>query len=76
MTNSTLTPRPTRSTLRNRRIVMDLSASINGSLVGENGLKSPARRADLPQSTDKPTLVIQIATVALIGLGILALLAL
>lgn len=43
MNSANLAPRPTRSTLRNRRIVLDLKAANNGSYVGENGLKGSAR---------------------------------
>lgn len=44
MNNITIPPRPTGSTLRNRRIILDLKSSVNGSLVGENGLKGAARQ--------------------------------
>jgi hypothetical protein len=71
--NASLSPRPTRSTLRNRRIVMDLNASINGSYVGEDGLKGAARRSNLPKAEKKEFVssAISALLVGLIGLGLL-----
>lgn len=65
--NTSLSPRPTRSTLRNRRIVMDLNASINGSYVGEDGLKGAARRANFPKA-DNQQIVSSAVSALLVGL--------
>lgn len=71
--NASLSPRPTRSTLRNRRILLDLNASINGSYVGEGGLKGAGRRANLPKAENKEIIssAVSALLVTLIGLGLL-----
>lgn len=71
--NASLFPRPTRSTLRNRRIIMDLNASINGSYVGEDGLKGSARRSNLPKAEKKEVVssIISAILVGLIGLALI-----
>ncbi|PHI20668.1 hypothetical protein CEQ90_06350 [Lewinellaceae bacterium SD302] len=72
MNNVLMTPRPTRSILRNRRIVLDLKASVNGSLVGENGLKGAARQeSKFAAANDRREL-----TIKAVGAGILFLLGL
>lgn len=66
MTNASLSPRPTRSTLRNRRIILDLRASINGSYVGEEGLHGHARRSELPREEKTTSLALGITAIAVV----------
>ena len=62
-----LTPRPTRSTLRNRRIVMDLKAGINGSYVGQEGLKGSAQLDLLSSRTERSELYVKVAAAVLMA---------
>lgn len=72
MNNFQLAPRPTRSTLRNRRIVMDLRAGINGSYVGQEGLKGSAQQELKATQADRSELYVKTAAVIMLaGLGIL-----
>ena len=62
-----LAPRPTRSTLRNRRIVMDLKAGINGSYVGQEGLKGSAQLDLLSSRTERSELYVKVAAAVLMA---------
>lgn len=67
-----LSPRPTRSTLRNRRIVKDLRAGLNGSYVGQDGLKTNARRAALQnQDTYRREYVLKAVAITVLALAML-----
>jgi hypothetical protein len=72
MNSANLAPRPTRSTLRNRRIVLDLKSSNNGSYVGANGLKGGAREDLKFNNPTQPSdlMVKTIAAVLLVALAI------